>query len=101
MSEPAAGKAQKPPLGVAAQHDLGDRQRDELRVSDLRASSCTAARRQEIVHQHVKCDEQAVKVGGHEATSVVDVALATPTFDSPPISPRTAIPPRANSESVI
>ena len=101
VSEPAAGKAQKPPLGVAAQHDLGDRQRDELRVSDLRASSCTAARRQEIVHQHVKCDEQAVKVGGHEATSVVDVALATPAFDSRATSPRASAMLCANSESVI
>jgi hypothetical protein len=59
------------------------------------------ARRQEIVHQHVKCCEQAVKVGVHEATSVVDVALATPTFDSRPISPRAATTPRANSESVV
>jgi hypothetical protein len=32
---------------------------------------------------------------------VVDVAIATPTFDSPPITPRDVSTPRPNSESVI
>jgi len=32
---------------------------------------------------------------------VVDVAIATPTFDSRPISPCAAATPAANSESVI
>jgi hypothetical protein len=48
-----------------------------------------------------KVREQAVKVGEHEATSVVDVAIATPAFDSRPISPRVVATARANSESVI
>src|SRR2546428_7747238 len=50
---------------------------------------------------HIKCDEQAVEVGVHEATSVVDVALATPAFDSRATSPRASAMLCANSESVI
>lgn len=101
MGQPLAGQAQKAPLGVAVQEDLRHSERDELGVGDLWAPACTGTRRQEIVHQHVKCGEQAVKVGVHEATSVVDVAIATPTFDSPPMSPRAAAMPGTNSESVI
>lgn len=101
MGQPPAGEAQKPPLGVTIQEDLRHSERDELRVGDLWAPACTLTHRQEIVHQHVKCGEQAVKVGVHEATSVVDVALATPTFDSPPIPPRAIATPSTNSESVI
>jgi hypothetical protein len=86
---------------VALQEDLRDRKRDELGIADLWAPACTCAGGQEIVHQHVECREQAVEVGVHEATSVVDVARATPAFDSRSISPG-ATPPRAgNSESVI
>ena len=101
MREPAASETQKPPLGVAVEHDLRDGERDELRVSDSRATACTGSSGQEIVHQHIKCGEQAVKVGEHEATSVVDVAIATPTFDSPPMSPRAPATPGTNSESII
>jgi hypothetical protein len=101
VSESLAGETQKPPLGMASQHDLRDGERDELRVGDLWATPCTLTGRQEIVHQHVKCGEQAVKVGVHEATSMVDVAIATPTFDSQPMVPRAPATPRANSESVI
>lgn len=101
MRQPPACEAQKPPLGMAVQQDLRDSERDELGVADPRATPCTGASGQEIVHQHVKCDEQAVKVGEHEATSVVDVAIATPTFDSPPTTPRARPKPHANSESII
>jgi len=86
---------------MASQHDLRDGERDELRVCDSWTPACTGSSRQEIVHQHIKCDEQAVKVGEHETTSVVDVAIATPTFDSPPMSPRAPANPGTKSESVI
>jgi hypothetical protein len=100
-TELLARQAQESPLGVALQQDLGDRERDELRRADPRAPACTAAGRQEIVHQHLKCGEQVVEVGEHEATSVVDVARATPTFDGLPIPPRAVITPATNSESLI
>src|SRR5580693_3606448 len=38
VPEPLARETQKPPLGVAAEHDLRDGERDELRVSDSWAS---------------------------------------------------------------
>src|ERR1700688_4375879 len=101
VRKPAAGEAQEAPLGMAVQKDLRDRERDELGVGDLWVPACTLTRRQEIVHQHVKCGEQAVKVGVHEATSVGAVAIATPTFDSPPLSPRATPTPHTNTESVI
>jgi hypothetical protein len=97
VREPLVREPQKPPLGMTAQEDLRHRERDELRVFDPWATACTAARGQEIVHQHVKCGEQAVEVGEHEATSVVDVAIATPTFDSLANTPRSSLTPAANS----
>ena len=60
-----------------------------------------AARRQEIVHHHINCGEKGVEFGEHEATSVVDVASATPNFGALLMSPRTSPPRGRNSESVI
>jgi hypothetical protein len=101
MGEQLARQAQEPPLGVALQQDLRDRERDELRIADPWASACTASGRQEIIHQHIKCGEKVVEVGEHEATSVVDVASATPTFDGPPIPPGQPTTAATNSESLI
>jgi hypothetical protein len=82
------------------QEHLGDRQRDELGVGDPRRPTRTAALGQEIVDAHVKCREQSVEVGEHETTSVVDVAIATPTFGALVMSP-CGRPRRPNTESTI
>jgi hypothetical protein len=86
---------------MTLKQDLGDRERDQLGVANPWASACTASGRQEIIHQHKKCGEKVVEVGEHEATSVVDVALATPTFDGLSTPPRPAASTTDNSESLI
>ncbi len=100
MPELLTRETQEPSLGVALQQDLRDRERDELRRSDPWASSCAASGRQEIIHQHEKCGEKVVEVGEHEATSVVNVAIATPTFDGPSLTPGPAAMAAINSESL-
>ena len=101
MPELLARQAQEPPLGMALQQDLRDGERDELRRADPWASACTASGGQEIIHQHEKCSEKVVEVGEHEATSVVDVAIATPTFDGLSFPPGPATTAATNSESLI
>ena len=93
--------AQEPPLGMALQQDLRDRERNELRRTDPWASPCATSGRQEIIHQHKKCGEKVVEVGEHEATSVVDVARATLTFDDLSFPPGPAAMAATNSESLI
>jgi hypothetical protein len=101
MAELLAREAQEPALGVALQQDLRDRERNELRGGDLWASACTTSGGQEIIHQHIKCGEKVVEVSEHEATSVVDVAIATLTFDDLSFPPGPAITAATNSESLI
>jgi hypothetical protein len=86
---------------MALQQDLRDRERDELRRTDPWASACTATNGQEIIHQHVKCSEKVVEVSEHEATSVVNVAIATLTFDDLCFPPGPAVTAATNSESLI
>jgi hypothetical protein len=81
------------------QEHLRDGQGDELGVGDARGMPRPAALGQEIIDAHVKCREQSVEVGEHETTSVVDVAIATPTFGALVMSPRAT--PRPNTESTI
>jgi hypothetical protein len=69
-------------------------------VSDPRSPARTRAPRQEIVNQYVKCGEQAVEVGEHEATSVVDVAKRNADLRQPAYVPR-PIMPAGDSESLI
>jgi hypothetical protein len=86
---------------MTVQQDLRDRERDQLGRRDPWASSCTPSGGQEIIHQHIKCGEKVVEVSEHEATSVVDVALATLTFDDLSFDPGPAITAATNSESLI
>ena len=88
VPEPLSSQPQERTLLGALQDDLRHGQGDQLGVADSWAFSCTTPRGQEIIHHHVKCGEKVVKVGVHEATSVVDVAIATPTFDDLARSPR-------------
>ena len=74
---------------MTVQQDLSDRQGDELTGADPCWTPNTPSAGQEIINQHEKCGEKVVKAGVHEATSVVDVALATPTFDGLLMSPIT------------
>ena len=99
MPEPTVREAQEPPLLRAVQQHLRDRQADELSLTDPGPSPGTAAFGQEIVSENVKSDEQGVEVGVHEA-SRVDVALATPNFDTLVMSPWIANTP-SDSESII
>jgi hypothetical protein len=98
VPEPPAGEAQEAPLGGAVEEDLGNGERDELGVGEPWPATGTRARRQEIVHRHIKCGEQGVEFGEH-AASLVDVADATPNFGARVMSPRAT--PRGNSESLI
>src|SRR5215211_2349125 len=90
MPEPVASDREEPPIVGNAQEHLRDRERDELAIGDLRRSPGAGARRkpqQEVVDPHVKCDDEGVKVGEH-AASMVDVAIATPTFGALLMAPR-------------
>jgi hypothetical protein len=90
MPEPIAGNREEPPVVGDAQKHLRDRQADELAVGDLRWPPGPGTRRQaeqEVVDPYVKCDDEGVEVGEHTA-SVVDVAIATPTFGALVMTPR-------------
>jgi hypothetical protein len=99
VPEPPAGQGKEPAVVGDREEHLRDRQRDELGVGNARRMPGPAALGQEIVDAHVKCDDESVEVGEHETTSVVDVAIATPTFGALVMSPRAT--PRPNTESTI
>jgi hypothetical protein len=72
---------------------LRDSQRDELSIGDPGRASRPLPPGKEIIHTHIKCGEQGVEVGAHEA-SWVDVAVATPNFGALVMSPITRSPSR-------
>lgn len=90
MSKTPLGKPQELAVVGHGQEHLGHRQGDELGVGDEGRTSASAPAGQEIVDAHVKCDDEGVEVGVHEA-SMVDVALATPSFGALVLSPRAAL----------
>jgi hypothetical protein len=97
MTQPCAGKPEEAPLGRAVEEHLSDGEREDLRISDARLTARAGTLGQEIICEHIKCDEQGVEVGRHEASLVV-VALATPDFDAQPEDHSSAA---INSESII
>jgi hypothetical protein len=85
-------------IGDGQKH-LRDSQRDELGISDLWRMPGPPPRRQEIVNTHVKCDDEGVEVGVHEA-SKVDVAISNASFGAL-VMPPCAQTTRSNTESTI
>jgi len=79
MAQPPAREGQELAVVGQPEHDLGERERDELGVGDPGWPAGSPPFRQEVVHQHVNCREKGVEVGVHVG-SFVDVALATPSF---------------------
>ena len=88
VPQPPMCERQKLAVVGDRQEHLRHGQGDELGVGDPRRTPRPVALGQEIVHAHIKCREQSVEVGEHETTSVVDVAIATPTFGALAMSPR-------------
>jgi hypothetical protein len=86
VGEPSAGDGQEATVVRAAEKDLGDRQGDQLGIADPGRAPAAGPGRQEIVNAHVKCRDEGVEVGEHEA-SMVDVALATPSFGALTLAP--------------
>ena len=99
MPEPVLREREELAVVGEPHEHLRDRQRDELRVGDPGRTARPHPLGQEIVHAHVKCRDEGVEVGVHEA-SLVDVASATPPFGVLVMSPSTELPTR-NSESTI
>ena len=94
-------EAQEAPLAGAIEQDLRDGQADQLGIGDLRATPCTRPARQELVRQHVKCRQKGVEVGGHAATSVVDVGVSNADLRHPFYVPSTRTAPTRGTESLI
>jgi len=95
---PAREREELAVVGHRHEH-LRDGQRDEFGIGDLLRTARSLPCRQEIVNTHVKCDDEGVEVGVHEA-SLVDVAIRNASFGALVMSPcaRTA---RSNTESTI
>ena len=82
------------------EQDLRDRQAHQLSVGDLWAASCAPSSRQDFISQHVKSDQQGVEIGGHAATSVVDVGQSNADLRHPSyVSSRPGTPPERNHSS--
>jgi hypothetical protein len=51
------------------------------------------------MREHAKCDQEGVEIGGHAATSLLDVHVSNADFDSPLNAARPAPTPRRNGIS--
>jgi hypothetical protein len=99
MPKPPARECKELPVVGNPQEHLSDGQRDQLSVGDPGRMPRPPALGQEIVNPHVKCGDESVEVGVHEA-SLVDVAISNASFGALVMSPR-ANSPRPNTESTI
>ena len=95
MSKPPPRQFKEATVVRAPQEHLRDGKRDEFTTGDLRWTPEPAPGRQEIIDLNVKCDDEGVEVGVHEA-SMVDVAISNASFGT-----LTANPRQNTSESTI
>jgi hypothetical protein len=100
VPKPLAGEPQPAPLGTEPQQDLGDGQADQLGIGELGSPAWPAAGAQQLVDRDVRCDDEGVEVGAHEASQEVDEAVATSTLGTL-ASVVTTQHPRADSEAII
>jgi hypothetical protein len=69
VPQPPTREREKLPVVGHAQQHLGDRQRDQFAVGELRRPSRPAmTRTEEIVDLHIQCDDEGVEGGEHEAS---------------------------------
>ena len=67
--------------------DLRDRQTDQLGIGDLWPAPGARPARQDFISQYVKCDQEGVEIGGHAATSMVDVDNSNADLRHPSYGP--------------
>ena len=101
MAEPCHREAQEVSLARDVEQDLSDSQADQLGVSDPRAAAGTRPARQDFISEHVKCDQEGVEIGGHAATSMVNVDNSNADLRHPFYGPSSRRPSRDGMESVI
>jgi hypothetical protein len=101
VPQSAARQAQESPLGRNVEQDLRDGQAHQLSIGDLRAAPCARPTRQDFISQHVKCDQQGVEIGGHAATSMVNVDVSNADLRHPSYVSSTRPGTTTGTESII
>jgi len=94
-------EAQEATLARAVEQDLSHSQAHQLSVGDPRIASGTRSTRQDFISENVKCDQEGVEIGGHAATSTVDVDISNADLRHPSYGPSPRPGHRAGTESVI
>ena len=90
------------PLMVSTvKQDLSHRQADKLSVGDPRVAPRGPSTRQDFISKNVKCDQEGVEIGGHAATSMVDVDISNADLRHPSYGPSSRPCHAVGTESVI